>query len=74
VISGLANDENTIPGQLAGSGDETVPEREQSGSGEKIVPDDEQVSGSGEETNDVVVDKATETIEEKTTGLGGPTR
>ena len=26
VISGLANDENTIPGQLTGSGDETVPE------------------------------------------------
>lgn len=47
VISGLANDENTIPGQLVRSGDETVPECEQSGSGEKSVPDHEQVSASG---------------------------
>ena len=49
MISGLANDENTIPGQLAGSGDQTIPECEQSESGEKT----EQLPGSGEETDDV---------------------
>ena len=86
VISGLANDENTIPGQSTGSGDETILDCGQLRSAEKSVPDHEKVSSSGEKTLSdceqlsasgqetvVVVDKATETTEEEIPEQG-PTR